>query len=149
MDILLKKEDWIFSYRVAGICVRDGKVLLQTPRDRREYAFPGGHAAFGETSTETLTREFREEMGAEIAVGELKWVWENFFRWGERECHQLCLYHMVEILNCADDVLAARENHLEFHWVPIAELGGLEVYPPQAQSLLQRLDEGVQHFCRE
>ena len=29
MDILFKTEDWVFSYRVAGICVHNGKVLLQ------------------------------------------------------------------------------------------------------------------------
>ena len=30
MDILFKTEDWVFSYRVAGICVHEGRVLLQT-----------------------------------------------------------------------------------------------------------------------
>lgn len=29
MDILFKTDDWVFSYRVAGICVQDGNVLLQ------------------------------------------------------------------------------------------------------------------------
>ena len=29
MDILWKRDDWVFSYRVAGICVQNGKVLLQ------------------------------------------------------------------------------------------------------------------------
>ena len=29
MDILFKTEDRVFSYRVAGICVQDGKVLLK------------------------------------------------------------------------------------------------------------------------
>ena len=42
MDILFKTEDWAFSYRVAGICVRDGKMLLQKPLNDTAYAFPGG-----------------------------------------------------------------------------------------------------------
>ena len=77
-DILFKTEDYVFSYRVAGICIQNGKLLLQKPADDEGYAFPGGHCAFGETSEETLIREFREETGAEISVGELKWVGEIF-----------------------------------------------------------------------
>ena len=71
-DILFRKDDWIFSYRVAGIAVCDGKVLLQKPTNENSFAFPGGHVSFGETNEETLLREFKEETGAEISVGELK-----------------------------------------------------------------------------
>lgn len=31
MDILFHTEDYVFSYRAAGICVQNGKVLLQKP----------------------------------------------------------------------------------------------------------------------
>ena len=34
MDILFKTEDYVFSYRVAGICIQNGKVLLQKPSSR-------------------------------------------------------------------------------------------------------------------
>ncbi len=49
-DILVKIDDGIFSYRVAGILVRHGMVLLQHPLDDPIYAFPGGHVKLGETS---------------------------------------------------------------------------------------------------
>ena len=96
-DILFKTEDGVFSYRVAGICVQNGKVLLQKATNDPGFAFPGGHAAFGETNAETLKREFKEEIGGDISVGELKWVGEVFFPWGNRPCHQICLYYSVEI----------------------------------------------------
>ena len=48
-DILFRTNDYIFSYRVAGILIRDGKVLLQKPTNDTGYAFPGGHVGFGET----------------------------------------------------------------------------------------------------
>ena len=77
MDILFKNEDWVFSYRVAGICVQNGKVLLQTTTgEDRSFAFPGGHVEFGETNEQTLLREFKEEIGADIRAGDLKWVAE-------------------------------------------------------------------------
>lgn len=156
MDILFKENDWVFSYRVAGICVQNGKVLLQTTTgEDKSFAFPGGHVEFGETNADTLVREFKEEIGADVKVGELKWVAEIFFPWGEKPCHQICLYYMVEILNpeipkegsfLATEHIEGRSFDLEYHWVPIADVGKLEVYPTEAPALLEKLGEGVQHF---
>ena len=155
-DILFKNPDWVFSYRVAGICVQDGKVLLQTTTgEDRSFAFPGGHAAFGETNAQTLIREFQEEIGADISVGELKWVGEIFFPWGRKPCHQICLYYMVEIQSdnipqegmfLGKEQLEGRNFNLEFHWVPIAELKNIEVYPTNVVELMEQIDGGVQHF---
>lgn len=155
-DILYKTDAWVFSYRVAGICVQNGKVLLQTTTgEDRSFAFPGGHVALGETNAETLTREFREEIGADISVGDLKWVAEIFFPWGSKPCHQICLYYLVEIQNpeipldgtfLGKEHLEGRNFELEFHWEPIDKVGELEVYPTNAKELLHKLDEGVQHF---
>lgn len=155
MDILFKTDDWVFSYRVAGICVQNGKVLLQKPTNDDGFAFPGGHVEFGETNAETLIREFREEIGADICVGELKWVAEIFFPWGKKPCHQICLYYMVDVLGenipregkfIAKEHIEGRGFDVEFHWVPVEEVDKLEVYPVQAPQLLQKLGEGVQHF---
>lgn len=156
MDILFKTDDWIFSYRVAGICVQNGKVLLQTTTgEDPSFAFPGGHVEFGETNEQTLIREFREEIGADVAVKELKWVAEIFFPWGEKPCHQICLYYMVEIQNrdfpqegqfVGREHIEGRNFDLEFHWIPLEDVEELEVYPVQTPQLLKKLDEGVQHF---
>ena len=32
MDILFKQDDFVFSYRVGGVLIRDGKILLQGQR---------------------------------------------------------------------------------------------------------------------
>lgn len=155
-DILFKTPEWVFSYRVAGICVHNGRVLLQTTTgEDRSFAFPGGHVAFGETHAETLKREFREEIGAEISVGELKWVAEVFFPWGEKPCQQICLYYLVTLedpmipmegMFLGKERLEGRNFELEFHWVPVEEAGQLEVYPVNARELLRKLDGGVRHF---
>lgn len=155
-DILFKTDNWVFSYRVAGICVQNGKVLLQTTTgEDRSFAFPGGHVEFGETNAETLVREFKEEIGVDISVGELKWVAEVFFPWGSKPCHQICLYYMVDIqtpeipgegIFPAKEHMEGRSFDLEFHWVPVAQVRELELYPTNARELLSKLDEGVQHF---
>ena len=59
-DILFKTDDYVFSYRAAGICIQNGMVLLQKPSNDEGYAFPGGHCALGETSEETLIQAWIE-----------------------------------------------------------------------------------------
>lgn len=154
-DILFKKDGFVFSYRVAGIAVQNGKVLLQKPTNEDFYAFPGGHVEFGETNEETLIREFKEEIGADIKVEDLQWVAEVFFPWGENPCHQICLYYAIEITNesipkdgmfMAKEHIEDRDFDLEFHWIPIERLSEIEVYPEKAKELLKSLDKGVKHL---
>ncbi len=154
-DILFRKDGFVFSYRVAGIALQNGKVLLQKPTNEDFYAFPGGHVEFGETNEETLVREFKEEIGAEIRVGALKWVAEAFFPWGESPCHQICLYYAIDITDddipkdgmfMAKEHIEGRNFDLEFHWVPIEKISELEIYPAAAKELLEKFDEGVKHF---
>lgn len=154
-DILFKTDDYVFSYRVAGICMQNGCVLLQRPTNDKGYAFPGGHVSLGETNAETLVREFKEEIGADIAVRELKWVAEIFFPWGDKLCHQICLYYEIELLSPdtprtgsfpATESFEGREFTINFHWVPLTELQNLTVYPENTAALLQKWDDGVQHF---
>lgn len=154
-DILFKTEDYTFSYRVAGILIRDGKVLLQRPDNETGYAFPGGHVALGETNAQTLIREFAEETGLGITVERLQWVAEIFFPWAGRPCHQICLFYRVEAAGSGEvsqetfmgrEKLQGRSFNLEFSWVPLVDLPGIELYPPQAASLLADGTDEVQHF---
>ncbi len=59
---------------VAAIIIRDGKVFA-TQRGYGEWKdwweFPGGKIEAGECPQEALVREIREELDAEIKVGEL------------------------------------------------------------------------------
>lgn len=154
-DILIKTDDSVFSYRVAGICVQNGKVLLQKPLNDDGYAFVGGHVAFGETNAQTLCREFKEEMGAEISVGELKWVAEIFFPWGGKACHQICLYYIVRIeslhtpkegMFMAQEETDGHKSNVAFHWVSLDKMDEIELYPTNVVKLLSNLEDGVQHF---
>ena len=155
MDIIFKTEDYVFSYRVAGICIQNGKVLLQKPSNDTGFAFPGGHVTLGETNEQTLIREFQEEIGIDVAVGDLKWVGELFFPWGKKSCHQICLYYVVELqagdiplegMFLGKEHIEGRNFDLEFHWIPMTELKNIEVYPTNVVELMNQLDQGVQHF---
>jgi len=81
---------------VAGIALRPGKVFLAKRRSGGnvggKWEFPGGKVETGETPQEALSREFMEELGVAIHVGEL--IGTNRFRSGERQ-FTLAAYEVV------------------------------------------------------
>lgn len=61
--------------RVVAAVIRDGNKILSTKRGHGEYRgfweFPGGKIEAGETPEEAVVREIKEELDADIRVGEL------------------------------------------------------------------------------
>lgn len=59
----------------AGICFKENKVLIGKRIDKgaiaSKWEFPGGKNRWGESVEGTLKREFLEELGIEVEVGEL------------------------------------------------------------------------------
>lgn len=155
-DILYKREDYVFSYRVGGILIRNGKILLQKPKDD-DYAIIGGHIASMETTEETLKREFLEEIHAEIEVERLMAVGEIFFPWGNISCHQVCFYYIIHLVDETsiplDGVFQGYDEwdnkriDLDFCWVPLEELKrGLKVYPLELSEHIIENKGEVAHF---
>lgn len=155
-DIIFKTDDYVFSYRVAGVLLHNGKVLLQKPENDTGYAIPGGHVALGETNEETLVREFKEEINADIKVGSLKWVGELFFPWGEKPCHQICLFYNVSLTENANiplngtfwgtEHLESKSFKLKFYWIDIKDIENIELYPVEAKKYLAEGLRKVEHF---
>jgi ADP-ribose pyrophosphatase YjhB (NUDIX family) len=155
-DILFKTNTGVFSYRVAGVLIRNGKVLLQRPTDDPGYAIPGGHVNFGELSEQALIREFKEEIGADIHPVRLLWIGEIFFPWGERDCHQISLYYLIELCNetqipldgifYANDEIERKTVRLEFSWQNLTDLNQFEVYPIPVKAKLMNLSDCIEQF---
>ncbi len=77
--ITIEEEGVKFQYRVAGVTMHYGRVLLHRADDEPFWTLPGGRAEMLETAEQTLKREMREELNADVQVGKLLWVIENFF----------------------------------------------------------------------
>lgn len=155
-DILFKTDDYIFSYRVGGVLIHNGKVLLQNAEGDDGYAFIGGHVAFGETSGETLIREFREEIGADIKIERLLMVNENFFPWGNCPCHQINMFYLISLRDetqipldrdfKALDNLGNERIELNMCWIPLEDVPDMCIYPSQAKQYLAELPEKIVYF---
>ena len=65
--------------RVCGLCYRGDELLLINHKGLYDYDFwapPGGGLEFGESAEKALKREFLEECGLEISVGEFLFACE-------------------------------------------------------------------------
>ena len=151
-DINFKLDDYTFSIRAVGVTVRDGKVLLQREKDGNEYALPGGTVKLGETSVETLVREYKEETGDDIIVNRLIWTEENFWEYGGKKQHSIAFYYLIDFSDDANTIklnefISQKDNcSVILGWVPIEELKNLTVYPTLLKDEIHKLDGETKHF---
>ena len=160
-DILFKTDDYVFSYRVGGLLIHNGKVLMQKLVGEDGYAFIGGHVAFGETSSETLVREFKEEICADIKVERLLMVGENFIPWGNsgRPCHQMNIFYLVSLADDtqipldgsfkAVDELGNERIDLDMCWIPLKDIPNITVYPVETKKHIIHIPNEIVHFVHK
>ena len=151
MDWLFTTGEGICHVCVAGVLLMGGKLLIQRSGER-ECALPGGHLRFGETTQEALAREFREEMGLDIVCDRLLWTEENFWRWGNKDAHNLGYYYLIRLpknSNVPQSGALMRDNsRVCFDWLPIDKLTEIVLYPTFLKTEIQRLDGPPKHFVR-
>ena len=141
-----------FTYRIAGIAIHDGHVLLQRAEDSNEWFVPGGRAEFLETAQDGLRREMREELHADIRVERLLYVMENFFSVGDIPHHELGLYFSVLFLDESmydkQRTFLVRDANIPFifQWLPLHTLETIVVYPLCLQKALQSIPDTTQHI---
>ena len=64
------KQDYIFNIRITGILIENNEILLvqQKLSDKRDWSLPGGRLERGETLSQGLIREMKEETGLDVEI---------------------------------------------------------------------------------
>ena len=115
-----------FNYRVAGIALRQGHVLVCVEGDDDYAMLPGGRVEMGEPSHVALAREIVEELQSPAEIVRLVFTAENFFDHLGKHVHELAAYYLIELPAefpfrsggiCFET--KAEGEHLKFEWVPI------------------------------
>jgi len=150
-DWLFKDENSVCNFRVAGVLIREGKIFLQRDKGGNEYAIPGGHVRNNETSQQSLIREYKEEVGADIICNRLVWVEESFWKWGDRDASTIAFYYLIELANNADipgDYSEAHKDNSDvvLEWVLIEDLKKLTVYPRLLVEKAANISNSIEHF---
>ena len=144
-----------FNYRIVGVAMHEGRVFLHQGEGEDFWTFPGGRAEFGETAEQTLKREMREELGAEIEVVRLLWLVENFFAYDNFDYHEIALYFLMRFPPTSQYLTqpgpfygAEGDIKLTFQWFPqhLETLVGLPLLPDFLPTALQALPTSVQHL---
>lgn len=122
-----------------GLCVEDEHVLICVNTAHNYGYLPGGHVDFEESAESALKREFVEECGIDVAVGEPLLGLELSFVQGEKERHEVSLVFPVKRLK--DDPVRSLEPKIRFEWWPLAKLSERDFRP----ALLR---DWIVHSCR-
>lgn len=149
-----------FGFRVAGVLLKNTKVLLGTDDQVDFWVLPGGGVKPFESSEEAIKREFLEEIGVKIDVTRLLWVVENSFVFDDIKVHGIGLDFLVEPLEwnetlngdvfhgVEDDFKLAgtRYEHLDdlkltFRWFDIAELDTITIKPKVYHEALKNIPD--------
>ena len=112
----------------------DGKVLLCKNKEKENWYFPGGHIEFGESATDALVREVREELGAVATITQFLGASENVFGEGKNRTQEINLVFAATF--DLDEDLKSLEPHLEFGWFAPEEVGDMLIYPTTLRDAL-------------
>jgi ADP-ribose pyrophosphatase YjhB (NUDIX family) len=151
VDATFKLEDKVFNYRVAGVWVENGHVLLHRQAAESYWALPGGRARILEDSKTCLVREMEEELGISVKVERLLWAVENFFPYDGKDYHEIGFYYLIsgvenESFYHAGPFFGQEGERLVYEWIPLSEIGAATLYPEFLRKALTELPEAIQHM---
>lgn len=147
MDWLFRHEKGICHVRVTGVMLKDRHLLVQ--RVGNEYALPGGHLQFGETTEQALIREYKEETGLAITCQRLLWTEENFWNWSGAQAHNLGYYYQItaDSATVSETFAPLGDNSsAEFGWLPLDSIRDVTIYPQFLKEEIFKLSDSPKHF---
>lgn len=152
MDWLFKGESYICNFRSVGVLIKNNKILVQRDKDGSEYALPGGQVKIGESSIDSLKREYKEETGADIICERLLWVEECFWEWNKKKTSTIAFYYLISLCNNTDipdgeEFISQKDNcNVVLGWVPFEELKSLTIYPSFLKDKIYNIGNYIEHF---
>ena len=125
-------EKLFFRPSVYSVLIEGDKILLSKQWDG--YDFPGGGMEIGETIKDALKREFWEEIGLEVEVGDVILADSSFFKYpyADKYCNSILVYYLVKrvggklsINNCDDN----EQKYLGMpEWIDLNEVEKIKFY---------------------
>lgn len=146
-----------FNFRVAGIVIVDGHVLICREDDDDYCMLPGGRIELGEDSRLSLVREIAEELDLPAEVGPMIATSESFYRREGEDFHELGFFYAVTLPGQGPDgnspwLKRRDEGHdLSFYWLPLdgQALEAFNLLPRWLPGFLRNLPAGLTHVVHD
>lgn len=149
MKITKMNDKVRFKYRVAGLAMYQGHVLIHQFEGSSYWSLPGGNVELGETSKEALIRELNEEAGLDVEIERLLWVHENYFvRASGKQVQEVCFYYLIRLKKekTLRFVGAEGKTRLFFKWALLHDLASINLVPSFLKSNLHLLPGQPTHI---
>jgi 8-oxo-dGTP diphosphatase len=146
---LTEEDKLVVELRCSGVAFREDRILLvrHLRGDQTYWVLPGGRPLEGEIATSAVERELLEETGLQVRASKVLFVWEGI-PFEERPRTVELVFH-AELID-SDGEPKSSSSDEEAAFIPIEEVGGLELYPPVAGYLRgawrQRFEESAPYL---
>lgn len=141
-DIRVTIDRTKFDIRACGILENNGKILVSNEIDGSQ-TLSGGAVKIGETTEQTVKREFFEETNLYVEVNELAAIIENHFEIDKQSYQQIIFVYNLSLSEDKQQDLICREK-LKVEWLAKDKVTDLKA--DVLNQLIQENKQGIQHF---
>ena len=144
--VMFSNGEITFMYRVGGIAVHEGRLLVEH-NVKHDFCFvPGGRVEYGENAVQALSRELDEEFGGNMKIGRLVIVADNLFDLDDIRYQEVGMYFLVEFPPAhsflgREGRFEAAEPNLVYEWLPLDRLEGEKLFPRFLRELVRDIPQ--------
>jgi len=126
-----------------GVYICEGQLLVCHTAGSDNTYLPGGHVEFGESAPVSLVREIAEEMGVKSRAGRFLGAVEHaFMQKGRPHCEINLVFELTIPRVRPGRPIPVQEGHLDFRWLPLADLGASALEPQALRRLIRGWAKG-------
>ncbi|MDD6571690.1 MAG: NUDIX domain-containing protein [Thermoflexaceae bacterium] len=151
-DIQIKEDESVFNCRVAGVIVKNNMILLNRLKNDDFWTCVGGKVAFGESTEESIIREYREETGVNIRIEHLSAIVENFFEFNSKQWHEFLFFYELKDENGELDFFEGERKIKDnangvYKWFDLNELESIKMQPECSYRIIKNItSQNIQHI---
>ncbi|RRD39944.1 NUDIX hydrolase [Leptotrichia sp. OH3620_COT-345] len=129
--------------RVAGVLIENEKILLieHSKNEKKYWLVPGGGVDWGESTAESLIREYKEETNLDIEVQSFLFLSETLAP--DKKKHVINLYFKIKRKSCSEEnmKLGNEEMLTDLRFFTKDEIMDIKLYPNIKDQLVQLLNK--------
>lgn len=129
--------------RVAGILIENERILLieHSKNDKKYWLVPGGGVDWGESTAESLIREYKEETNLDIEVESFLFLSETIAP--DKEKHVINLYFKIRRKDASKENLKLGNEEMltDLKFFEKEEIKNIKLYPNIKEQIIKLLNK--------